>query len=372
MSNEIINKNIFSEFGDLKMLSFSNAEGKKWIIPQKNLFMGLQLYQPSSFKGRLVKLFLPYLSTIPFCLFFFKAKQISLNLSDQIINTIKEIFNIDSFQFSVFEGTPSFNLKPTIQIFVENNILGYCKVSDRIHIFNLFKKESDTLKYLNDLGVKNIPNPMYCKKIDEKNYLFVQSTIKTKYSKTSNEWTNLHEDFLIDLNKKSLVKKSFESSDFNITLSRLKDDLNKIPINDQIVLQEAIQIVYKYFENTKEFCAFHGDFTPWNMFIEDNVLFVFDFEYSQLSFPLYLDFFHYSLQVAIIVKSLTDEQAYRFVVNNILSSNIKFHNYRVSFLAYLLFIIHTNISIEDDVNYPTRFYIINRIINDLKENIFDT
>lgn len=366
MSNEIINKNIFNEYGDLKMLWFSNSEGKKWIVPQKKMSMGLQLYQPSSFKGRFVKLALPYLSGISLCLFLFNGKRITLSLRDEIVRAIKSLFNIDSFQFSVFEGTPSFNMKPTIQISVGNTILSYCKISDRIDIIDLFKKESTMLTYLNELGIKNIPMVLYCEKVDEKNYLYVQSTVKTKKSRTTHKWTNLHDDFLIDLNQKSLTRKNFESSEYYFVLSKLKDNLKKAPTNDQIILNEAIDIVSTHYKSTKEFYAFHGDFTPWNMFIESNDLFVFDFEYSQLSFPRYLDFFHYSLQVALITRSLRNEEAYKFVLDNILRSNAKFDDYKVSFLAYLLFIIELNIKVKDDVNYSTRFYIINKIVNVLK------
>ena len=51
-----------------------------------------------------------------------------------------------------------------------------------------------------------------------------------------------------------------------------------------------------------EFCACHGDFTPWNMFVEKGKLFVFDFEYAALSYPAGLDRYHFFTQTAVFEK----------------------------------------------------------------------
>ena len=48
-----------------------------------------------------------------------------------------------------------------------------------------------------------------------------------------------------------------------------------------------------------EFSACHGDFTPWNMFVEKNRLFVFDFEYAAKSYPPGLDRYHFFTQTAV-------------------------------------------------------------------------
>ena len=44
----------------------SNADGKRWAFPVRNLRTALCLYQPGGVKGKLVKAFLPCVWRLPF------------------------------------------------------------------------------------------------------------------------------------------------------------------------------------------------------------------------------------------------------------------------------------------------------------------
>jgi hypothetical protein len=65
-----------------------------------------------------------------------------------------------------------------------------------------------------------------------------------------------------------------------------------------------------YKDKSVVFSAYHGDFTPWNMFFERGQLFVFDFEYAQMTYPPYLDWFHFFTQCCIFEKHLTTNEIY--------------------------------------------------------------
>jgi tRNA A-37 threonylcarbamoyl transferase component Bud32 len=59
------------------------------------------------------------------------------------------------------------------------------------------------------------------------------------------------------------------------------------------------EVLGSYAGQKVTFCACHGDFTPWNMFVERGELFVFDWEYASRSYPPGIDYYHFVTQSAI-------------------------------------------------------------------------
>ena len=89
-------------------------------------------------------------------------------------------------------------------------------------------------------------------------------------------------------------------------IKHLKEELvtfNKVvSFQEYMVLCNAIETVEEYLRQVCTFSVYHGDFTPWNMFEEDDKIFVFDFEYGKFSYPPYLDLLHYFTQSSIFEK----------------------------------------------------------------------
>ena len=48
----------------------------------------------------------------------------------------------------------------------------------------------------------------------------------------------------------------------------------------------------------------HGDFTPWNMYCDDQRLYVYDWEMARNGIPMLFDLFHFSYQSVIQCKFL--------------------------------------------------------------------
>lgn len=46
----------------------------------------------------------------------------------------------------------------------------------------------------------------------------------------------------------------------------------------------------------------HGDFTPWNMYLEDEILYLFDWEHGREGTPLLFDLFHFVFQSEILIR----------------------------------------------------------------------
>ena len=303
--NKIITNNNGEEF-----LRFGNADGKQWVVPVKNMRVALNLYQPSGVKGKLVKALLPIIYKLPPVRKAIKAESLNCTLNEELQGVLQKVFATNGLEFSIFEGTPCVHQKITIQVSRGKEILGYCKASDNKEILSLFEKESTLLRKLEQKGVTGIPRALFCGTLGNGVHIFVQSTTKTTRSKVVHQWSALQEEFLATLHEKTKQTILFEKSDYYKTLTALQEHLVWLPASiDRVVITTAIAGVQeKYHDHEVEFSAFHGDFTPWNMFVEKNELFVFDFEYAALTYPAGLDRYHFELQTANFERKLTAEQ----------------------------------------------------------------
>ena len=114
----------------------------------------------------------------------------------------------------------------------------------------------------------------------------------------------MHDEFAKQLHERTKVQLTFEKSDYYITITQLEQHIDWLPqnIDHKIVAKAITNVKEKYCGKQVEFCAFHGDFTPWNMFAGGKELFVFDFEYAGMSYPAGLDRYHFFTQTAVFEK----------------------------------------------------------------------
>lgn len=287
--------------GGEKFIRFGNSDGKYWIMPVRSMRTAMNLYQPSGIKGKMLKDLLPLLHRLPPVRKAIHAEHMRCSLKEELHTLLCKVFEVNEIEFSIFEGTPSVHRKITMQLSCGSRILGYCKLSESNDIKELFIKESEMLKWLKEKGVTDIPQALFCGTLGNGVHLFVQSTAKTASSTIIHKWGKLHKDFLDQLHCKTKQKVLFENSDYYKTLLALEEHIEWLPDNvDPVVITKATAIARERFGGREvEFSAYHGDFTPWNMFVEKNRLFVFDFEYAAKSYPRNLDRYHFFTQTAV-------------------------------------------------------------------------
>lgn len=289
----------------------SNAEGKSWWIPARSIRMALNLYQPSTRNGRLLKALLPILHRMPFIHRIIHTETEQISLCRKLEDVLDWVFNSSDLEFAVFEGTPSINPKITIQLSSKSKILGYCKITDNPKVITQFFHEQMILEQLHAKGIAAVPRCLYCGSLTDTILIFIQSTEKTNHSVTYHQLGRFHWDFVKGLAISTRVKCSFEESDFALFLSRLSSYIGNFRVEDKVSVQTAIEIVQGHYQGKiVEFSACHGDFTPWNVFVEKNKLFAFDLEYAQLSCPLYMDICYFISQVAIHKLKYNPEEIY--------------------------------------------------------------
>lgn len=340
-----------------KYLHIENSDGKVWLLPECELKTALCLYQPSSTKGKLLKKGLPFLNrlsylnrSVEFVYSRIGLRHTSYSVQKDVEHYLQTLYGSNSIRYALFLGTPSVHQKTTIQIFSKGKIYGYCKISDSVEIYNIFKHEQQVLDFLHYHGINNVPQCISCKEIMGGMYSFVQTTTKTNKSTVHHELSDQEVIFLSNVAEKTAVNKAFEDTDFYRSVHELENSLSVLEKNgyDICSLCKALKQVKEYYKKQCLYCVCHRDFTPWNMFYNATQLFVFDFEYAGFEYPPYLDAIHYIVQTAIFEKRLKVESIlckFKEVCEKGVLKG-KFQNYKMAFLAYLVDIISLYVNRE--------------------------
>lgn len=301
----------------MEYIKLSNSDGKVWMLPPKELKIGLCLYQPSAVKGRAVKAMLPYINKMPLIdKLVYHVLKIEKQDYEIPIGVQKCVANIGidpkQVSYSVFLGTPtSIHQKTTVQVSSGKRLLGYCKISDSTEIGSIFLYEKHILDRLELCGIAGVPKCFYAGKIDGR-YYFFQSTNKTCKSVVVGQFTGKHLDFLRVLAEKTTTSIKFQDSDFFQDVIWLQQNLFRLSEAGFKIeqLDRAIQRVLLFTATQNRFCVCHGDLTPWNTFSEAGRLFVFDWEYAKETYPPYIDYFHFFTQTAFFEKHWSGEEIY--------------------------------------------------------------
>lgn len=350
--------------------TFANADGKQWIMPKRNMQTAMNLYQPSGIKGKAMKRWFPYLHRIDLVKAKLGVTSSEYKLQKGLSNLLCEVFGREKIEFALFCGTPSVHQKITIQISVGTTILGYCKITDKEEVAELFCHEQHLLNTLENKGVEQIPQCLFCDNLTDKCTAFVQSTVKTNRSVVKHDWTNAHWAFLTHLHNHTKQTLPFDQTDFARSLTSLTESLMYLPSAEVNLISTAIRKVQHYYsDSTVEFSAYHSDFTPWNMFFEQGQLFVFDFEYAKMSYPPFLDRFHYFTQCGIFEKQWDEKQIFDAYQSMKKEIEPYFQKPDIGYLCYLLDIVNLYLNRDNGVyannennNFKTWISLIDRLI----------
>ena len=325
--------------------SFANADGKRWLMPARNMCTAMNLYQPSGPKGKLVKQGLPWLYWNPVVLHLLHAERLRLALSDELRALLEHVFEVQNPEFSIFCGTPCVHQKITLQISCGSRIVGYVKVTASEAIREVFEHERLILSTLHDKGIDQVPRCLYCGTLSCGLHVFIQTTRKTAHSRVIHSWEAMHSRFFDRLAMQTRQTALFEQTDFDYDLNRLEGRLSQLP-GASIVEKAMAEVRYYYAGCEVEFSAFQADFTPWNMFEEGGELFVFDWEYARLTYPPRLDYFHFRIQTSIFEQHLpADVICAGFEADGDRLNGI-YGDYRFSLKCYLLAVMSLYVNRE--------------------------
>lgn len=345
---------------------------KIWIIPDKNMKKGYGIYQVSSFRGKLIKYVLPNLKKIGFIRRIAKCQEVKLKISDDLHNVIRQYYDGDC-QCSVYYGNldNEQNYKATIQVYNEEKVLFYIKITKSEKIKEAMERELESLKELKQKNVKYIAEGIALENYNQWNY-FVQAA-KNIEGKTEVRFSENHWKFLECLYERTKIKCKYETTDMYKYIDYLERKLlTNSKLSEYKILNTSIEIVKEWLQENNIYSFAHGDFTPWNMYHMKNDIYVFDFEYCMKKTIPFMDYFHFICQANLIAnhmnirKTMKEYEDYKEKLERYVGDADK------AFAGYLLFIISFYIMRNED-GYNTnnkpfqyRIKLLENILNEVR------
>jgi hypothetical protein len=152
-------------------------------------------------------------------------------------------------------------------------------------------------------------------RLESGSWILIQSTRKTLRSKVVHEWGVLQEEFLKKLYEATAKEIAWEESDVAQALRDLREHVDWLPegVDGEMVARRIDAVMERMVGKRVMYGAYHGDFTPWNMFVEGGELFVFDWEYAGWTYPMGLDRYHFWMQSAVFEKHWGVEELKRYM-----------------------------------------------------------
>ena len=273
----------------------SNA--RWWLVPLDSgriTASGLALFQPLLTSARIMKSIAITLSRLGLSGLWVRQR---VYLSGE--SALRCHFpSAEALTFAYFTGTDSPHRKAAVQIMDRNGTLkGFAKVTRNPNVRELLKHEAATLEQVQKLGLQSAYTPKVIFS-GERNgsFILVTDTLKTRRASTKTEFSVAHNTFIHELAQKTTATEPILVCDiaahFQARLSLVRHNLDQAW---QQRLEKAINSLQSQANIPLTTSLSHGDFTPWNTFFVDGKLYIFDWEYTEIKYPLSFDLIHFLL-----------------------------------------------------------------------------
>jgi len=204
------------------------------------------------------------------------------------------VFGGGAAHMSFFTGTDGPHRKTAIQVMdADGTILGYAKLSREKHVRPYIRNEAEMLARVTALDIASADLPRVLALHDTADLtLLVTDSCKSADMTTPLQPGAVHLRWLDDLSKRTT----------QVGAARLLEELaNRLSVVATVAgrgwvdrITRALGALFPV-EGDISLCLVHGDFTPWNSFIQGGRLYVFDWEYAHPAWPVGFDLAHFLL-----------------------------------------------------------------------------
>jgi thymidylate kinase len=277
------------------LMLINNPDGTiRWIWPdhlKKPLF--LKFYNITSFRSKLFAKLVNLIFILRLQKFIFRKVFVYTDPSKHF----NPLFSVHD-NWALFTGTTGPNRKAIF--YIQNKVQSsFLKIACSDSARSLLYNESTALKKLDHDSVHSYVYPnILCRTED-----FLQVTDISEDGLRCSEFNQVHLDTLRAISDKSYNKTILKEVD---AWNEMHENLKTLALKkDSRIPKGLLQKLTALIENIDdsiiiETSMSHGDFTPWNMFENNDRLCVYDWELSRNSMPLGFDAFHFIIQQGIL------------------------------------------------------------------------
>jgi thymidylate kinase/thiamine kinase-like enzyme len=291
---------------DVKVSYFNNPDGTvRWFWPaHSNKPLFLKFYNAS---GLVPVLF----SKLIILVFKLRLQRLLFKSSEFEVSHTAESFGLlpMNSDWAVFTGTPGPNRKAIVYADEEGKG-SFIKVALGDHAGELLRTECSTLVRLQKASSITFGFP----KVIQNKSGYIKMSDVAKSGKRIEKFSSAHVRAILELRNESFAAAKLDCLEvWQLTKNRFENlkqsSDQRLPKGMLRKLDELIAQLNTEF--TIETCLSHGDFTPWNMYIQsDGSLSIYDWELSKERMPFGFDAFHFLMQNAILVEHKSWKKIY--------------------------------------------------------------
>ncbi len=270
----------------------------------------LALYQPSRRKAKLRRIVAYYLARLGFATVWARGLMLvwrteSADTVSGLPSLLRERFG-EEIELALFTGTPGYLRKSTIQVMhPSGTVLGYCKIGANEETRAVVANEARILELLSDIdiGTAAVPELVFSGSLQDGTVVLLQSTRKKHLSSAPLVPGAAHRDFLARLFRETRKERGFRES---VAYREMSARLPMVERHVDETLVRDLSDVFAWSSGIMQdkgipLCLAHRDFTPWNTFLAEDRLYVFDWEFARTDWVPFGDAFHFVLQKGILV-----------------------------------------------------------------------
>lgn len=312
-------ENSFANRSDFAYYFFNNPNGTmRWVYPTSLKFPSfLTLYNASGWKSKLIQVAFKSAFKLGFQSKISKGKFTFFTSVNNEVEVLTKESKADNY--SIFTGTVGENRKAIIEVNRNGKTTNFIKVPLGKKSEKLVQREKEQLLKFGALDLRNAIIPTVTTSKNAKVAILSNVQPDGKFY-TSNDLTTSHLDVLAEwYNKTKTAVSILELAEYQLIRKNIANlSVYPKPVNDLNIemVNSLIDGLQKWFNEIDERQMItvgmaHFDFTPWNMYVTDKQLHIYDWELSKTDLPLLYDAFHFIFQAGILIKrsSLEDLQS---------------------------------------------------------------
>jgi len=310
LSNNFIQKYAFPSIGQSRLL----------LDPSMPIKLISKLYSPGSTPGKTLLLFAKLTGYTFGRLTFRKIKSydfglLPLHKSETII---RNQYKDSQISISYYLGNKGPRSKVTAQVSCAKKIIAYIKIGNGDEVTELLANEYKTLNQLKPFLGDSIP--LVSKLINDDNHVYLTQSAPLQETRIREPLLNLNDSELISTVFNSTMKKlSVNNYCKELNLTERISSIEKIQNTNEIVniLNSTIKNISTSQLREIVVGTCHGDYTIWNtLYLENNSLYIFDWEYSRDNGPAFSDLFHFlRMHMQLVLKS-SPENIYKTILDS--------------------------------------------------------